>query len=384
MPVFVQYQFTMYFVCFGITNSPFFQNNWFEAFLWVAEFLGLGLVFVAFVFGVIIDRIGQLREERAALQDCQDKIVEICDDLGLPDKVERKIVKKWLSMGSHGLSVEINSIGEMIAPLSKDLRKEVTLHVIWSWISTWEERRRELQEELDMDLVEYELEKMQLTGFRKDVSLPAPFPFTVFFHTWVKKLCFHPERYISYLVKIMQSIDQKFLIADSVLYDFEDPASHIYMVLKGNVTLRLGRTRTGKENVEAQLYPGDWFGWEALGGFGKRKDGSQTKPPRRTFVKANRNTTLYVVPASKFRKLYLQDEEAKFDLDDSWLSNIDAEVLAWTLHHFPPTKLQENVLVTALENPLEQEQMKRVLLRSIVQRGERDKTTKKGVDAALK
>lgn len=69
--VFVQYQFTMYFVTFGITNSPFFQNNWFEAFLWCAEFLGLGLVFVAFVFGVIIDRIGQLREERSALQDCQ-------------------------------------------------------------------------------------------------------------------------------------------------------------------------------------------------------------------------------------------------------------------------------------------------------------------------
>ena len=204
MPVFVQYQFTMYFVAFGITNSPFFLNNWFEAFLWVVEFLGLGLVFVAFVFGVIIDRIGQLREERSALQDCQDKIVEICDDLGLPDKVERKIVKKWLSMGSHGLSVEINSIGEMIAPLSKDLRKEVTLHVIWSWISTWEERRKELQEELDMELVDYELEKLNLLNVKKNVTLPAPFPFTVFFHTWLKKLCFHPEKYISFLVKIMQ------------------------------------------------------------------------------------------------------------------------------------------------------------------------------------
>lgn len=52
------------------------------------------------------------------------------------------------------------------------------------------------------------------------------------------------------------SIDQKFLITDTVLYDFEDPASNMYMVLSGNVTLRLGRTRTGKESVEAVLYPG--------------------------------------------------------------------------------------------------------------------------------
>ena len=65
----------------------------------------------------------------------------------------------------------------MIAPLSKDLRKEVTLHVIWSWISTWEERRKELQDDLDYELVDYELEKMNLGDVRKDISLPAPFPF---------------------------------------------------------------------------------------------------------------------------------------------------------------------------------------------------------------
>jgi hypothetical protein len=53
------------------------QANWFEAFLWCVEFLGLGLVFVAFVFGTIIDRIGELREDRSKLQDCQDKIVEV-------------------------------------------------------------------------------------------------------------------------------------------------------------------------------------------------------------------------------------------------------------------------------------------------------------------
>lgn len=93
--------------------------------------------------------------------------MEICDDLGLPDKVERKIVKKWLSMGSHGMSVEIGSIGEMIAPLSKDLKKEVTLHVIWSWISTWEERRAELQSEVDLALVDYELSKLNLSGFHR-------------------------------------------------------------------------------------------------------------------------------------------------------------------------------------------------------------------------
>lgn len=78
------------------------------------------------------------------------------------------------------------------------------------------------------------------------------------------------------------------------------------------------------------------------------------------------------------------DDEARFDLEDTWLANMDAEVMAWTLHHFPPTKLDENVLVGALENPLEREQMKRVLLRSIVQRGEKDKGTKKGIDAAVK
>ncbi len=58
----------MYWVAFGITNNPIPQNNWLEAFIWTCEFLGLGLVFVAFVFGTIIDRIGQLREERSALQ----------------------------------------------------------------------------------------------------------------------------------------------------------------------------------------------------------------------------------------------------------------------------------------------------------------------------
>jgi hypothetical protein len=67
-PIFDQYRFTMYFVCFGVTNSPFFQANWFEAFLWICEILGLGLVFVAFVFGVILDRVADLREERAQLQ----------------------------------------------------------------------------------------------------------------------------------------------------------------------------------------------------------------------------------------------------------------------------------------------------------------------------
>ncbi len=208
-----------------------------------------------------MDKIGQLREDRAALQDCQDKIVEICDDLGLPDKVERKIVKKWLSMGSHGMSVEINSIGEMISPLSKDLRKEVTLHVIWSWIATWQERRDDLQSELDQQLIEFELEKRELNKFPHDVSLPAAFPFTLFWHTWLRKLCFHPERYIGFLVNIMGSIDQKFLLTDTVLYDYEDPSSNLYMVISGNVTMRLGRTRTGRENVEATLYPGDWFGW---------------------------------------------------------------------------------------------------------------------------
>ena len=89
------------------------------------------------------------------------------------------------------------------------------------------------------------------------------------------------------LTKSKRSIDQKFLITDTVLYDFEDPASNMYMVLSGNVTLRLGRTRSGKESVEAVLYPGDWFGWEALGGFNKHKEG---KPPRRTFVKVSKGS----------------------------------------------------------------------------------------------
>ncbi len=122
---------------------------------------------------------------------------------------------------------------------------------------------------------------------------------------------------------------------------------------------------------------------EALSGFTKKGSSNTGKPPRRTYVKANRNTTLYVVPGSKFRKLYLQDNEARFDLEDNWLANMDAEVLAWTLHHFPP-KLNNNELVAALDNPLDKEQMKRVLLRSIVQRGEKDKTGKKGIDAVVK
>jgi hypothetical protein len=80
----------------------------------------------------------------------------------------------------------------------------------------------------------------------------------------------------------------------------------------------------------------------------------------------------------------LEDDEARFDLEDDWLSGMDAEVFAWTLHHFPPSKLEENVLVAALETEEEKKLMKGVLLRSIVQRGERDKTGRKGVDAAVK
>lgn len=128
------------------------------------------------------------------------------------------------------------------------------------------------------------------------------------------------------------------------------------------------------------------------------RDG-QGKPPRRTHVRTNRNTTLYVVPGKKFRKLYLMDNEARFDLEDNWLANMvriclfvaclcrlfdpccflsrvtacslfsplnvakqDAEVLAWCLHHFPPS-LDKNGLVSALENDVDREQMKSVLLK---------------------
>ncbi len=69
--------------------------------------------------------------------------------------------------------------------------------------------------------------------------MPAAFPFTLFWHTWLKKLCFHPEKYVSFLVNIMKSIDQKFLLPDSVLYDFDDPSTNVYMVIKVRATLAI-------------------------------------------------------------------------------------------------------------------------------------------------
>lgn len=50
------------------------------------EFIWLGLVFVAYIFGVILSRIEALREAREKIQTAQDKIVEFCSDLNMPDK----------------------------------------------------------------------------------------------------------------------------------------------------------------------------------------------------------------------------------------------------------------------------------------------------------
>lgn len=185
---------------------------------------------------------------------------------------------------------------------------------------------------------------------------------------------------MNFLSNAVQSVDQKFLIADTRLYDFDETATNMYMVISGSVSLTLGRTRIGGQTIRATLGRGDWFGWEALT-FSKYK--SEHKPTRRTSAKSEKDTALYVVPTSKFRKLFMEDEEARFDLEDSWLKNMDADVLAWTLHHFPP-KLDENEMVASLDDPLEKEEMKTVLLNSMVQKGERDAKTKKGVEAAVK
>lgn len=294
-------------------------------------------------------------------------------------------------MGEHDMEIEIRTIGEMISPLSRDLRKEITLHLVWSWIKTWQEAREESEKELQEahDLVDEALLQHEFDPKNKRaVKLPPVFPFTLFWHTWMKKLCFHPERYVSHMVTLVDSIDRKLYLQGDVIFDFEDPASNVFMIIEGSVNLRLGRVRGGKESIDCTLSKGDWFGWEALRGFRKRDDGSETaatyeKPRRTTQAKVNKNSQLWVVPASKFRKLFERDAEVRFDLQDPWLSNMDAEVLAWTLVNFPPS-LDNNELVQDCETPLEREQMKQVLLKTLVQHGDRGKKTKKEMDQQIK
>lgn len=107
-------------------------------------------------------------------------------------------------------------------------------------------------------------------------------------------------------------------------------------------------------------------------------------------------------------QLYERDNEARFDLQDRWLANMDAEVLAWALHHYPPEKLERNPLVKECDTPLEKEQvcgahgragcslfvplltcggarqMKQVLLKTMLRTGVKDKKHKKAVEQMVK
>ncbi len=141
------------------------------------------------------------------------------------------------------MDIAITTIGEMISPLSRDLRKEITLHLIWNWIDTWQQRRDEMAADLDEALVDEALQKrdLQPAQRRGPPQLPAAFPFTLWWHTWMKKLCFHPDVYVSFLVGIVDSIDRKLYLQDDVIHDFEDPSSNVYMIISGSVTIRLGK-----------------------------------------------------------------------------------------------------------------------------------------------
>lgn len=83
------------------------------------------------------------------------------------------------------------------------------------------------------------------------------------------------------------------------------------------------------------------------------------------------------VLGARISSLTRADNEARFDLQDRWLSNMDRDVLAWLLRYSPPTQLDGNELVTECETPLEREQMKQVLLKTMLSRGAHDKKTKK-------
>jgi hypothetical protein len=193
--------------------------NGLEAFLLILTLLALALVFTAYIFGIIIDRIVQLNEKKRMQQDLQDKIVEFCDLLGLPDKVERKIVAKFLQMSEADVPVVCERVGDLMRQLSRDLNNEIALTMVHSMHESYLERRKEDAEELESFLEEtsWGLKKIHLKSrFGGNTAvIPPDFPFTHFMFTLLRKLSFHPERYSQMMVHFMRKMERVFYVSGS-------------------------------------------------------------------------------------------------------------------------------------------------------------------------
>lgn len=224
-PLWDRYGATYYgFVQVAIGESIDIANG-LEAFLNLLTLLSLALVFTAYIFGIIIDRIVQLNEKKRMQQDLQDKIVEFCELLGLPDKVERKIVAKFLQMSEADVPVVCEKVGDLMRQLSRDLNNEIALTMVHSMHEAYQERRKQDQEEIESFIGEtsWGLKKSHLKAPHAGNALvmPPEFPFTHYMFTLLRKLSFHPERYSQMMVHLMRKMDREFYVSGSKVYYFK-------------------------------------------------------------------------------------------------------------------------------------------------------------------
>merc|ERR1712232_1372392 len=114
-PLWTQFGVSLYYMTVAATGGEVPIENGVEAFLYILILLGIALVFTAYIFGIVIGRIEEIHEAKGEMQEVQDKLVEMCQLLDVPDKVERKVVRKWLDMAEAGLPLELEDLGDMLA-----------------------------------------------------------------------------------------------------------------------------------------------------------------------------------------------------------------------------------------------------------------------------
>jgi len=166
-------------------------------------------------------------------------------------------------------------------------------------------------------------------------AMPPAFPFSHYMYTLLRKLSFHPERYAQFLVSVMKTMSREFFVGRSKVFYFREPASEIYQIMSGQITLHIGRVRGGgRESFRVKLGPGDWFGWEAL---------LKGNNYRVTEAKCVGNVFVWSMDASVFKKQLDKDDDLRRDLNDAWLAEMTNTVRAYTMMYFAPD-LSENRL----------------------------------------
>ena len=85
--IFTKFGVTFWYYLDVATGNDAPAANGLELFLSIAFKVVLNLLFVAYIFGIVIGRLEERNHRRRAMEDIQDKVVEFCYLIGLPDKV---------------------------------------------------------------------------------------------------------------------------------------------------------------------------------------------------------------------------------------------------------------------------------------------------------